>query len=45
VAGSDPGLEELKRRQAELAEQFEDLRRQLADVIEAVDRLKRDLGV
>jgi hypothetical protein len=45
VAGSDPGLEELKRRQAELAEQFEDLRRQVADVIEAVDRLKRDLGV
>lgn len=45
VAGSDLGVEELRRRQAELADQFEDLRRQLADVVEAVDRLKRDLGV
>jgi hypothetical protein len=45
AAGPDPALEELKRRQAELADQFEDLRRQLAEVVEAVDRLKRDLGV
>jgi hypothetical protein len=43
--GPDPGLQELRRRQAELADQFEELRRQLADVVEAVDRLKRDLGV
>jgi hypothetical protein len=45
AGGPDPGLQELQRRQAELADQFEDLRRQLADVVEAVDRLKRDLGV
>ncbi len=45
AAGPDPALEELRRRQAELADQFEELRRQLADVVEAVDRLKRDLGV
>jgi uncharacterized protein YceH (UPF0502 family) len=45
VAGPDPALEELKRRHAELADQFEDLRRQLGEVVEAVDRLKRDLGV
>lgn len=45
AAGPDPELQDLRRQQAELADQFDELRRQLADVVEAVDRLKRDLGV
>jgi len=42
---TEAALEELRRRHAELQEQFDDLRRQLGEIVDVVDRLKRDLGV